>query len=77
MENKGCKLSVSSYGTTMEWHSDYDDATLEDFLDAFYGCLIGLTFQPRSIIEAMERYAQEHLKEMEPMDLNTIISKKH
>ena len=65
MDGKGCKLSASAYGHTMEWRSEFDDCGMEEFLDAFYGCMIGLTFPPKTVLSAMKEYADERLPLME------------
>lgn len=65
MEKTGCKLSISSYGNTMEWRTEYEDCDLEAFIDAFYGCMVGLTFHPDGILKEMKRFAEERLPNTE------------
>lgn len=42
------------------WESPYSDVSMEDILDAFYGILIGSTWQPITILQAMKDFLEEH-----------------
>jgi hypothetical protein len=42
--------------TKMSW-----DCNMEELIDAFYGACIALTWNPVTILETMEDYAQQHL----------------
>ena len=58
MEEK-CKMSASMYGHTYTWECDNPDCTMEEFLDAFYGLMVGLTFSPKTIVTAMKDFVEE------------------
>ena len=52
-----CTLSIKmGEYNTMEWHADNVDVSIEDLLDGFYGCLVGLTYTPETIIEDIKEW---------------------
>ena len=62
MENKQkTKLTLESYGNVISWESPYSDASMEDLLNAFYGLCVGATWLPKTVLEAMQYFAEEHL----------------
>ena len=54
------KIIISSYDTTVSWEVPYSDVSLDKMIDGIVGCLIGLTFQKESIINAFKEYAEEN-----------------
>lgn len=54
------KMNGKVINTELPW-----DASLEDLIDAFYGSLVTVTFQPESVMQAMYEYSKEHQKETE------------
>lgn len=54
------KIIMSSYDTTVSWEVPYSDVSLDKMIDGIVGCLIGLTFQKESIINAFKEYAEEN-----------------
>ncbi len=67
---ENCKMSASMYGHTYTWESDNPDCTMEEFLDAFYGLMVGLTFQPVTIISAMKEYADGRINQFKDKSFN-------
>ncbi|MBP5724826.1 MAG: hypothetical protein J6X18_14785 [Bacteroidales bacterium] len=62
MENKQkTKLTLESYGNVISWESPYTDASMEDLLYAFYGLCVGATWLPKTVLENMRDFAEEHL----------------
>lgn len=45
---------------TMSWHSDAPDESLEDIVNGFFSCLVGLTWHPDSIIQEFKNFVDEH-----------------
>lgn len=61
-EKKFTRLTVeNSYGhkITVDW--DHEDVDMEDLLNAFYASLIGLTWQPETVLRNMRDFADERL----------------
>lgn len=54
------KIIMSSYDTTVSWEVPYSDVSLDKMIDGIVGCLIGLTFQKESIINAFKEYVEEN-----------------
>ena len=52
----------SSYGTKQIAEWDHEDISIDDILDAFYGILIGATWHPQTILQAMQEFAEEKLE---------------
>ena len=42
------------------WESPYMDVDMQDILDAFFGMLVSATWQPTTIINAMQDFVYEH-----------------
>lgn len=42
------------------WESPYMDVDMQDILDAFFGMLVSATWQPTTIINAMQDFVCEH-----------------
>ena len=50
------------------WESPYNDVSMEDILDAFFGMMVSATWQPITVIEAMRDFAAEHSYMLEDED---------
>ena len=62
MENKQkTKLTLESYGNVIYWESPYSNASMEDLLYAFYGLCVAATWLPKTVLENMQDFAEEHL----------------
>jgi len=53
------KLIVKTSNTTIDQDLHWD-ATLEDYLHAFYTAMIGISFDPSVVISGMKEFADEH-----------------
>ena len=50
------------------WESPYNDVSMEDILDAFFGMMVSATWQPITVIEAMRDFVAEHSYMLEDED---------
>lgn len=62
----GTRIVVSNawkneHPTSTIWETGAPDANLENVLEGFYGCLIGLTWHPDAILRAMKNFVEERL----------------
>lgn len=62
IEDYGCKMSISQHGKTFTWETDAWDCDMEDFLEAFYGMMIGATYHPETVLRSMKEFAEERLE---------------
>ena len=69
-ENDKTKLTLESYGKVISWETPYNDASIEDLLYAFYGLCVSATWLPKTVLEAMQTFAEEHLSVYENDDNN-------
>lgn len=63
MENtkeKGFRLSLTNYNRTHTFQSPYEDEPIEDIIHAFYSLMIGATWHPDTVIDAMRNFVEEH-----------------
>ncbi len=60
MDNIKTTLSINSYGidTTITFPSS--DITAEDMVQAFFTAMIGATFSPEQVVEAMNEFVESH-----------------
>lgn len=56
----------TSYGEKMTLEWDTEDLSPDDYMHAFYTIMVGQTFMPKTILEAMYEYAHDALKNIEP-----------
>ena len=61
MEKSKTKLTLESYGNVFSYESPYADASMEDLLYAFYGLCVAATWLPKTVLENMRDFAEEHL----------------
>ena len=47
------------------WKGNWD-AAADDFIEAFYAMLVGLTFSETGVLRAMKDFAEERLSVLEP-----------
>ena len=61
MENEKTILTIEQnnmkFTSEMPW-----DASMDDFLDAFYGLCVSATFVPKTILTHMKEFAEEKLE---------------
>ena len=55
------KLSATSYERHVEVSQENDDLTAEEWVEMFFGAMVGITFLPVTVLNAMKDYAEEHL----------------
>ena len=54
-------ISIEQYGKKVTFEIPYSDTSLSEMLHALVGCLVALTWNEDSILEAMKGFAEEHL----------------
>lgn len=54
------RLVYESGDNRFIWESPYCDVSMEDILDAFYGILVGATWQPDTIMKGFKEFLEEH-----------------
>lgn len=54
------KLTFETNDNRFSWESPYIDSSMEDILDAFYGMMVSATWQPETILRAMQDFVYEH-----------------
>ena len=55
------KLSATSYERHVEVSQENDDLTTEEWVEMFFGAMVGITFLPVTILKAMKDFAEEQL----------------
>lgn len=55
------RITVEQRESTMQWETPYNDAPLEEMIQGFVGCLVGLSWDERVVLEGMISYAKEVL----------------
>lgn len=55
------KITVENYDYVVSWELPYNDTSIDDFLQGFVSCLVGVTYNENSILEAMYEYAKDRL----------------
>lgn len=45
------------------WEIPYNDTNLDDWLQGFLTCMIGITFNENQVLEGMKAFAEERLPE--------------
>lgn len=60
LTNKPTIISCQSYDIKMTYELPYSDCSVEDYLNGFVACLVGLTFPEEAIYRGMKDYLEEH-----------------
>lgn len=61
MEEKAkTRLTFENYGAKYSWETPHNDVDIDDIINAFYGILIGATWQPVTIVEAFKDFVNDH-----------------
>lgn len=55
------KLSATSYERNIEISQPNDDLSAEEWVEMFFGAMVGITFLPVTILKAMKDFAEEQL----------------
>ena len=58
-------ISNPKHYKEFSWKGNWD-ANADDFLEAFYAMLVGLTFSETGVLRAMKDFAEERLSVLEP-----------
>ena len=54
-------MTFETYGIKYTWETDHSDLELSEVMNAFYKLLIAQGFDNESILEEMERFANDEL----------------
>ena len=60
-ERRISKITVDNYDYTVTWEVPYSDTSLDDLLQGFVSCLVGVTYSEENILRGMYEYAKERL----------------
>ena len=60
-ERRISKITVDNYDYTVSWEVPYNDTSLDDFLQGFVSCLVGVTYSEENVLRGMYEYAKERL----------------
>ena len=66
-EDSNVTMTITSPKQYQEfsWKGNWD-AAADDFIEAFYAMLVGLTFSETGVLRAMKDFAEERLSVLEP-----------
>ena len=56
-------LEVNNYDNTIRISTPHHDSTIDDWIQMFYTAMVGVTFHPEQVLEAMREFAEERLPE--------------
>lgn len=59
MENSITKITYQNGDITVTWEQPYNDVPINEIIHGFYTCLIGSTYLPCTIIDAMKDFVEE------------------
>jgi len=45
------------------WEIPYNDANLDDWLQGFLTCMVGITFNEKQVLRGMKEFAEERLSD--------------
>lgn len=62
------KLSATSYERNVEISQQNDDLSASEWVEMFFGAMVGITFLPVTILNAMKDFAEEQLPYVEEKD---------
>ena len=54
------RLVFENYDKRFIWETPYNDVTIEDVLNAFYGMMVSATWLPETVISGMQNFVEEH-----------------
>lgn len=61
-KEENTKLTLESYGNVYRFEANHSDSDMDELLYAFYGLLTAATWSPKTILEGMKEFAEEHLE---------------
>ena len=56
----GVKIAYQTERCTATWSSPYIDASIEDILEGFFGLCVAHGWQPITVVQGMEDFANSH-----------------
>lgn len=68
LDQYGCKMTITQHGKMFSWETSTWDCDMDDFLEAFYGMMIGLTYHPETVLRGMKEFADERLGYLGPIE---------
>ena len=67
-DNVKTRLTFENYENRFVWESPYNDVTMDDILNAFYGMMVSATWQTETVISAMKDFVEDHSYILEDED---------
>jgi hypothetical protein len=53
------KITIENYGKKMSVETNYEDASVNEYIEIFYGLLISATFDQSTIINGFKEFIEE------------------
>ena len=53
------KITIENYGKKMSFETEYEDVSINEYLDIFYGLLISATFSPETVLIGFKEFVEE------------------
>ena len=53
------KITIENYGKKMSVETNYEDASVNEYIEIFYGLLISATFNPDTILNGFKEFIEE------------------
>ena len=53
------KITIENYGKKMSFETDYEDVSINEYIDIFYGLLISATFSPETVLNGFKEFIEE------------------
>ena len=53
------KITIENYGKKMSFETEYEDVSINEYLDIFYGLLISATFSPETVLSGFKEFVEE------------------
>jgi hypothetical protein len=53
------KITIENYGKKMSVETNYEDASVNEYIEIFYGLLISVTFDQSTIINGFKEFIEE------------------
>ena len=53
------KITIENYGKKMSFETEYEDVSINEYLDIFYGLLISATFSPETVLNGFKEFVEE------------------
>ena len=60
-KNRISRIVVEQGDSKMIWETPYNDASVEDMIQGFVGCLVGLSWNENVVLESIYSYAKDVL----------------